>query len=422
MPRSAITWLMATFIAAATPYGAVAAQVAIADTSYFDYRDTFCSNQTLLIGNQIFDASNPSGTVFLPGAASGGNDSVIFVNLVFFQPPITILTQSLCGGDTVWVNGRAYHSKFFLGEEIVDDGAANGCDSIIRVNLSFYPNELDYEATICEGDTIFFNGKAYHAFNTSGEERISGAGAAGCDSIIRINLNVLVPPFSIIADTLCADDFLIVNGHRYDRENRAGLEILPGAGTNGCDSLVYLSLDFREGWVYLGEDREVSRGDTVCITPLFGLVPQSLEWQPAPPCQDSLCVMPCIELSSTAYYRLIATDTNGCTASDEIRIFVANEDRVYAPNVFNPDAPSPNNRFFISTDNDVAIVRRMLIADRWGGILFDKNDLIPDDPMQGWDGTWRGKTVQVGVYTYWMELERMDGTRFEKAGTISVVR
>ena len=401
---------------------AMAAIFSPPDTTYFQFRDTFCSNQTLLIGNQFFDASYPNGTVLLPGMAADGGDSIILVNLVFRQPVEIDLNQSICAGDTLWVNGTAYHSNFYIGEEIVENGAANGCDSIIHIHLNFYPNISEYQPTLCEGDTLFINGTAYHAFNSTGEEILPGAGASGCDSIIRINLNVITPPYRIITDTLCPDAALTINGHRYDLNNRSGLEILPGASSTGCDSLVYLSLSFRELWVYLGEDREIVKGDTVCLSPLFGLVSESLVWSPSPPCSDSLCSSSCIQPLSNVSFLLTATDTSGCIVRDDINITVSNDNRVYAPNVFNPDAQEPNNRFFISTDQGVVLIRRLLIADRWGGIMFDHENVTPGDAGQGWDGTWRGKTAQAGVYSFWAELERLDGTRFEKSGTVSLIR
>lgn len=421
MPQRFKSWLMASVAMAMFATLARAGSHVLLDTSYYNFVGTYCSNQSLFIGNQLFDASHPAGTVFLPGAAANGGDSVIFVNLTFRQTPEIFLNQSICEGDTVWVNGTAYHSKFFLGDEIVEGAAANGCDSIIHVNLNFYSTVVDYQATICEGDTVFINGTAYHAFHTSGEEVI-GASTSGCDSIVRVNLQVLTPPFSIITDTLCPDAFLTVSGHRYDRDNRSGLEVLPGAASSGCDSLVYLSLSFRELWVYIGEDREIVKGDTICIAPLFGLVPESLVWSPTPPCLDSACTSFCIQPLANVSYLLMATDTSGCVVTDDITITVSDDNRVFAPNVFNPDAAEPNNRFFLSADDGVTLVRRLLVADRWGGIVFDKENLTPGEPSQGWDGSWQGKIASVGVYTFWAELERLDGTRFQKKGSVSLIR
>ena len=390
------------------------------DSTYF--RDTFCSNQTLLIGNQIFDPSNPSGTVVLPGASFDGSDSVIAVSLLFRQPVHAEIKQNLCVGDTIWVNGTAYHAGFYLGQETVEGGASNGCDSIIDVALTFYPTVLNYHATICEGDTVYFNGHAYSAFHPQGEEMIPHGAVSGCDSIIRVDLEVLTPPYFILRDTLCPDDVLMINGHRYDRDNRTGLEILKGASSTGCDSLLYLELVFRNLWVYLGEDREVVKGDTVCIAPQYNLTPQTLEWYPAPPCGDPACLTDCVQPLSSVKYTLKVTDINGCVLNDDILISVSDRNRVFAPHVFSPDARWPDNRFFLSADNGVALIKRLLIVDRWGETMFDREDVQPDDPAAGWDGMARGKIAQTGVYTYWADLVRLDGTRFTKAGTFSLVR
>lgn len=390
------------------------------DTAYV--RDTFCSNQILLIGNQLFDPSNPGGTVVLPGAASDGSDSIIVVNLVFRQPVHVFLKQNLCIGDTLWVNGTAYHAGFYLGQETVEGGASNGCDSIIDIDLSFYPTVLNYNATICEGDTVYINGNPYSAFHPQGEEVMPGEGVSGCDSIIRVNLEVITPPYYILRDTLCPDEFRMINGHRYDRNTRTGLEILKGAASSGCDSLLYLDFNFRELWVYLGEDKEIVQGDTVCIVPQYNLIPQTLEWSPAPPCADPDCLTNCLQLLSSVKYTLKATDIYGCTVSDEILISVSDKNRVFAPNVFNPDASWPNNRFFLSADNGVVSIKRLLIADRWGETMYDREDIAPDDPDTGWDGMSRGKTAQIGVYTFWALIERLDGSKFTKAGTFSLVR
>ncbi len=341
------------------------------DTTVVDYylRDTFCANQSLFIVNQIFDKNNPSGIITLPGAAVNGADSVIHVDLVYREPSRILLEQNLCVGDTLWVNNKAYHAQFFLGEETIEGGAANGCDSIIQIIL-----------------------------------------------------HVVEPPIYTMADTLCPGEFRMVNGLRYDRDHPTGMELLPNAGLNGCDSLVIVALTFKELSLSLGPDRRVVSGDTICIQPALNFVPTSLTWSPAPPCGDSLCTSSCLQLTAPIVYQLVATDSSGCTVSDEIRLAITTENRVYAPNVFNPDAASPNNRFFLSTGAGVKIIRRLSVADRWGALLFDAADMVPDQPEVGWDGRTQGKAVLPGVYFFWTELERLDGSTFITTGTVTVVR
>lgn len=338
-------------------------------TVHFYLRDTFCTNQSLFIVNQIFDQYNPSGTIRLSGAATDGSDSLIHVNLVYREPARVKLDQDLCTGDTLWVNGKGYHAGFFLGEEIIEGGAVNGCDSIIEVHL-----------------------------------------------------HIVQPPTRALTDTLCPADFRLVNGVRYDRDHPAGSEMLPGAASNGCDSLVTITLTFKDLQLSLGPDRSIISGDTVCLQPMLNFLPTGLTWLPAPPCADPACASNCIQpLTATRYY-LTATDSSGCAVSDDLQIAVSNQNRVYAPNVFNPAALEPNNHFFLSTDAGVTMLRRLLVADRWGEILFDAQDLPPNQPDAGWNGTWRGKTVLPGTYLFWSDLERLDGSTFQLSGTVTVVR
>ncbi|MCC7464810.1 MAG: hypothetical protein IT261_00990, partial [Saprospiraceae bacterium] len=87
MRPKTIFLLAACLLAGLTAYG---------QPGHFTYRDTFCNNQTVLVVSQFFSASNPTGTVILPGAAQGGIDSVIHVELTFLEVMEATLNQTLC--------------------------------------------------------------------------------------------------------------------------------------------------------------------------------------------------------------------------------------------------------------------------------------------------------------------------------------
>ena len=395
--------------------------VALAQPGFTTFRDTFCDNQTVLVVTQFFNASNPAGTVTLPGAAVGGIDSVIQVELVF-NPTVEItLTQTLCEGDTLWVNGTPYHAGFYIGEELVDNGTVNGCDSTIYVNLTFRQRYYDFQPLVCEGDSVLVNGTIYSAFDREGEE-VFPSTTGGCDSIVRVKVIPIAIPFSVLLDTLCPGGTLVVNGTLYDKANRSGFELLPNAGENGCDSLVRVNVAFRELFVYLGEDTEIIKGDEICIEPLFGLTPIEVVWLPTPPCPDSSCTSNCIVPLNHVSFTVIVTDSTGCVLRDDLRIRVSDKNRVYAPNVFNPDENFPNNRFFLGADRGVRMIRHWFIADRWGEILFEAKDTPPNIPDFGWDGYFRGRVMHPGTYVFWAELERIDGSRFVELGEVSLVR
>ncbi len=389
----------------------------------FFLRDTFCSNQLLLINNHLYGPDNPVGTEILPGAAANGGDSIIEVRLVFFQPVIYVLDEIRCNSDTVWVNGVAYHENFYVGQEIIESGAANGCDSIIQVNLNFSGQVLvKIEQTICEGDTLLVNGVAYSAFRLKGEEKITGGAAGGCDSVVQVMLTAIPLPFSEITDTLCPDSFLIINGTRYDNNNRSGLEILPNAGVQGCDSLVNVRLTFRELWVTLGEDLQLGAGDSVCITPLYNFLPEALTWTPTPPCLDPDCFLYCKTFFSNEQFLVTVTAPGGCVLNDTIRVNVKKQPHYYTPNVFKPDTQWPNNFFSINASAGIVNVSKIQIADRWGGIVWEREDMPLNDPESGWDGTYNGQQANPGVYAFWAELEWWDGTTEIISGSVTLLR
>ncbi len=329
-------------------------------------RDTFCSDQNVVVAGQIFNAARPSGTVVLPGAASNGGDSTVLVDL-FYTKPV----------------------------------------------------EIDYTITLCEGDTVYFNGHAYHAFMKSGTEVFPGM---PCDSIFRVKVDALPAPFSYVRDTLCPGDFLMINGTIYDKNRRAGYEIIKNGSWLGCDSIVAIDLEFRNSWIYAGEDMEIIKGDFACISPLYGFEPVKVEWMPFAPCADSSCIDSCFRVTDPIVFTLIATDPDGCVLIDDIRVLISKRNRVYAPNVFSPNAYWPDNYFWLSTDGAVVNIRRFIVADRWGEILYEATNIQPNNPEYGWDGYFRGKAMMPDTYLFFAELERYDGTIFQNQGGFSLVR
>ena len=53
----------------------------------------------------------------------------------------------------------------------------------------------------------------------------------------------------------------------------------------------------------------------------------------------------------------------------------------------------------------------MAIYDRWGNNLFLRTDFPPDDADYGWDGSYRDKSMDPGVYIYVIEVILPDGEK-----------
>jgi len=58
------------------------------------------------------------------------------------------------------------------------------------------------------------------------------------------------------------------------------------------------------------------------------------------------------------------------------------------------------------------------VFNRWGEKIFESQDL-----MTGWDGTYRGKEMNPGVYTYYLDATFLDGSKARaQKGSVTLVR
>ncbi|MBR9922504.1 MAG: gliding motility-associated C-terminal domain-containing protein [Bacteroidetes bacterium] len=210
-----------------------------------DLMQTLCEGESITVNGNTYDESNPMGTEILGGASANGCDSTLNVMLEFLPVPTATLDSELCSGSSIIVNGNTYDESNPSGTEILVGGAANGCDSILTIDLTFNQAvSSDIDSQLCPGETLDVNGNIYDQTNPSGQETIVGGSYLGCDSIINVNLSFFAEAEGMLDLELCEGESIVVNGNTYDETNPTGTEIFPGAATSGCDSTLQVSVNF----------------------------------------------------------------------------------------------------------------------------------------------------------------------------------
>jgi gliding motility-associated-like protein len=112
---------------------------------------------------------------------------------------------------------------------------------------------------------------------------------------------------------------------------------------------------------------------------------------------------------------VIAQSPEGCIDTAAVRIVVNILTAIFIPNAFSPNGDGVNDLW---TPSVTGIKNaRWILYDRWGMEVFRGEGL----PIV-WDGTKGGQVCPEGVYTYLIELERFDGEKVRKAGTITLLR
>lgn len=220
---------------------------------------TVCDGDSVLIGGIYYNQSmsNDEITTINPN----GCDSVTVIDVSFFPPADSLLTLSLCDGDSLVINGNTYTSNF-NGSAVFVGGSSNGCDSTVVVDLTFSNGiSLLINPTICSDETIVVAGEVYNLTNPTGLDTMTGL---DCDTIVTIDLSFYTIVEGEATGTFCTDYSIEVNGTTYDFGNRVGSEILLDASVNGCDSIVNINLDF-EMPVVVPFSMDLCEGDSIVI-------------------------------------------------------------------------------------------------------------------------------------------------------------
>ncbi len=99
--------------------------------------------------------------------------------------------------------------------------------------------------------------------------------------------------------------------------------------------------------------------------------------------------------------RIIVEDARGCRASDGFPLTIVLGD-IYVPNVFSPNDDGLNDYFTFFSDNTSGEqIASLLIFDRQGNLVFEREDFELNVPQLGWNGYSRGRLLNTGIYTYY---------------------
>ena len=115
-------------------------------------------------------------------------------------------------------------------------------------------------------------------------------------------------------------------------------------------------------------------------------------------------------------------DEDGCVAADELVVEVRIDQVFQAPTAFTPNGDDVNDIWYVRAGPSVRLLRRVSVYDRWGGLLFNFEDVPPNRPEFGWTGDVGGRLADTGAYVYLVEVEFADGSARAFSGTLTLLR
>ncbi|MCE2790431.1 MAG: gliding motility-associated C-terminal domain-containing protein [Saprospiraceae bacterium] len=471
--------------------------------STYQLNRSICENESLEIHGEIFNKSNPFGEVILPKASRLGCDSIIQVRLTIENEKNTQIQKTLCPGEFILVNGIRYDATKPSGVERIV-GVEGGCDSVITVNIQFFqPPNFSIADTLCPGESRLVGSEIFNQQKPSGTVVLKNANVNGCDSIVSISLvykNVRVD--SVFITMYKGQDTVILNT-LFSESNRQGLLLNGKDVITGCDQLVFVRITFvqeemlpvftvqnescpdeNDGYVVVNSITGCRNFTAVCgkikttlsafparIGPLppgkysleiFGDegcsfvkeleiasgtlatnvdgnalfqaiynepvslllnwtgTPTNINWTPPTYLSCADCPQPIFTGTESQEYVVTYSDSNGCSGSSLISVQVSEQsDDIFVPNIISLSSTGENAAFTAYAKGN-AVIKSLTLFDRWGNRLFENKADTPTKTI-GWNGLMGSRQVNPGVYVFFLEA-LVDGKNVVRSGDITVIR
>ncbi|UEG50497.1 PKD domain-containing protein [Ferruginibacter lapsinanis] len=174
--------------------------------------------------------------------------------------------------------------------------------------------------------------------------------------------------------------------------------------------------------VNAGPDQQLISGAETTLHATVSSNAVSWKWEPVDFLSCSDCLSPISKPTSSVNYVLTATNSDGCKATDEVKIqLICKSGLIYIPTAFSPNQDNLNDRFGIHGEG-IKSIKHFIIYDRWGRIIFNKSEINAGDLNSTWDGTFNGETLPTGNYIYSIQIECAAGDIFNYKGSVLLIR
>jgi gliding motility-associated-like protein len=269
---------------------------------------------------------------------------------------------------------------------------------------------------------------------TSGNYTVTVYDAIGCSSAMNVNIN---EPDSISANIQTSNAICAIDNGSAQISSTGGTGVLTYLWSNNASSNIIS--DLPEGTyavsvtdslgcvkvlsatiiqtglftINAGIDQQINYGDAV---ELIAVGPENANYSWWP-----LDYLTCSECSSTVANPIATTEfiltviKDGCKVIDTVTVIVDQKcNDLFVPTAFSPNNDLVNN-IFVVRGNCISEIN-FKIFDRWGQVIFESND-----QNIGWDGTFKGKALNEGIYVYTFNAVVKGESIFQK-GNFTLMR
>ncbi|MBC8172420.1 MAG: gliding motility-associated C-terminal domain-containing protein, partial [Chitinophagales bacterium] len=169
--------------------------------------------------------------------------------------------------------------------------------------------------------------------------------------------------------------------------------ILSATTALGCEFFDTVTIEVDEITVFAGEDTTIYFSDTAQLSSDGS---GNFVWTPADHLSCADCGDPLAYPLTTTEYIVTYINENGCSASDNIVVYVIGPCAVPfgIPNAFSPNNDGINDAFSLISFSPV-FTGSLSVYNRWGQLVHESFNIY-----EGWDGLYKGEPAEMGSYVY----------------------
>lgn len=325
--------------------------------------------------------------------------------------------------------------------------SAQGCSDTVSLLINVVPTPAitaaPSSAVICQGDTITISATASNNYQWSTGDTTSAitispgisssyyaiSSNGPCADTAFTSITVNPQPYAQIDEPLpiCQGTSLVLTSTTSGAvlwstgDTASSIIVTPASSqtyylnaTNSCgaasDSVNVIVHPVPA--VFTSGDTTIFPGEQVQLDASGGI---SYSWDPSSSLSCNDCSSPMASPGETTTYTVTVTNTNGCVTFDTLTVYVESEAVLFIPTAFSPNGDGNNDVLYVRGKGIQSV--KLIVFDRVGEEVFFTTHI-----SNGWDGTFRGKEMNSGVFVYYLEATMRDGRTIVKEGDITLVR
>jgi gliding motility-associated-like protein len=166
----------------------------------------------------------------------------------------------------------------------------------------------------------------------------------------------------------------------------------------------------------------VDEGESTTLIPIITSPYSSITWTPADYLSCTDCPTPTTKPEEPITYHVLVTDEQGCQDSISVRVIIRKDINIFVPNIFTPNGDGINDYVSVFADHHIKKIDNLKIFTRWGELVYEKSDFLPNIESEGWNGKFRNADMDPAVFAWVVQVTIPgEGVRIIK-GDVTLIR